>query len=158
MNLRPIFGRFFLKITQVPYAIIAFLFSDRPTWREILWTYSEYIEAFVMVPQYVFQYRSERKETIKSHPMILFWITCIGFYRILYFMNWVWKKANNMPVPEHSIIGGGVQILFFIDFLVFYGGNVSCLRAVTLFFDDKVNDIGDGMELAVGAAMGLYYV
>ncbi|CAD7973790.1 unnamed protein product [Amoebophrya sp. A120] len=130
-----------------PYLIFAWLFAGKNTFTEIMWTYSEYIEAFVMVPQYIFQYRSEQRETRSRHTSVFLWIMSIGVYRCLYFLNWIWKEVHHDYVATHSLIGGSLQILLFADFLAFYICGVSCLRTVALFADDKINDAGDAIEL-----------
>ncbi|CAD7959044.1 unnamed protein product [Amoebophrya sp. A25] len=133
----------------VPYFIIAALFAQRRTVSEICWTYSEYIEAFVMVPQYVFQYRNEKQSPGRGdrHPSVFIWIMCIGLYRCLYFLNWMWKELHNDYVAPHSLIGGSLQILLFSDFLTYYICDISCLRTLVLYSDDKINDAGDAIEL-----------
>lgn len=40
-----------------------------------------------------------------------------------------------------------MQILLFADFLMYYLIEVSCLRSMSLFADDKVNDASDAIEL-----------
>eukprot|EP00392_Amoebophrya_sp_AT5.2_P015419 g15621.t1 len=140
-----------------PYLAFAWLFAGKNTFQEIMWTYSEYIEAFVMVPQYqpfllycpryIFQYRSEQREQKGRHTSVFIWIMCIGVYRCLYFLNWIWKELHHDYVATHSLIGGSLQILLFADFLMYYLIEVSCLRSMSLFADDKVNDASDAIEL-----------
>lgn len=133
----------------VPYFFVAFFFSSVPSTEERLWTYSEYIEAFAMVPQYIFQYRSDRKGVRLRCTMVEIWIFCIGSYRCFYFCNWIWKEYHQMYVASHSLIGGFLQNLLFFDFLLYLFSSISCLRTLTLSFDDRVNDASDAIELTV---------
>merc|ERR1712167_336814 len=51
----------------VPTLIAGWIMAEEHTFMERLWTWSEYLEGFCMVPQYIFQYRQSKKENFKGH-------------------------------------------------------------------------------------------
>lgn len=154
---------FSIWFVLLPYLLFSYFFAEERTFLEVMWTYSEYLEAFCMVPQYIFQYRSGARSSFvrrvsddfsfrgagKSdrHSSVFMWICCIGTYRCFYFANWIWKSGHNDYVPAHSWIGGGLQCLLFFDFLLFYVTGISCIKSVVIAVDDRVNDAGDAIEL-----------
>jgi hypothetical protein len=116
-----------------------------------MWTFSELLEAFAMVPQYIFTYRQE-EENKRSDKKIFLYILLIGGYRCLYAMNWIYKKIMLGSAYSDFIswIGGIIEIGLFIDFIV----NKSFLKFVVLGIDTKINTISKQIEMKVlpGAA------
>ena len=53
---------------------------------EIFWTFSEYLEGFAMVPQYVFSYRENAATQQRG---ALMFIVLFGLYRVFYAFNWM---------------------------------------------------------------------
>lgn len=114
---------------------------------EILWTFSEYLEGFSMVPQYVFCYR-ENAQTQHRGPIMF--IMCLGVYRVFYAFNWIYKLSVNPRYSDfQSWLGGFIEIAFFFDFLSFQYRQRSVLRSLVLVVDDKVNETVEKMELVV---------
>ena len=112
------------------------------------WTFSEWLEAFAMVPQYIFSYR----DFGNSDCGVTSFILAVGGYRTFYAMNWIYKRMvlGSRYSNKNSWIGGAIEILFFIDFVCskFFNKNVF-LRNLALRVDDKVNDIQEVIEMRV---------
>jgi hypothetical protein len=111
-----------------------------------MWTFSELLEAFAMVPQYIFTYRQE-EENKRSDKKIFLYICLIGGYRCLYAMNWIYKKIMIGSAYSDFIswIGGIIEIGLFIDFIV----NKSFLKFIVLGVDTRINDISKQIEMKV---------
>jgi ER lumen protein retaining receptor len=136
-NLSPIF---------VPSFCMAMLLTDEYTTIEVLWTFSEFLEGFAMVPQYIFSYRDAGNRDLG----VLFFMLSLGGYRVFYGANWIYKK---IMVPAYSDIqswlGGVIEISFFFDFLVYRQTGYSVLRSAVLSFDLKLHEIQDKFEMKV---------
>lgn len=92
----------------VPTFIAAWIYAEDGSMHERLWTFSEYLEGVVMVPQYVFTYRQNKRENFKESLGIFIWIICIGLYRVFYFFNWVYRVSHtDQEVQVASWIGIG---------------------------------------------------
>ena len=126
--------------------IVSLFTRSGRTLLETLWTFSEWLEAFGMVPQYVFSYRDPHSKDTGVKSFIL----CVGGYRLFYALNWMYKRVM-MGSSYHdtvSWLGGTIEILFFADYVCFrFFGLRSILRAFTLTLDDKVNEVQEKVEL-----------
>lgn len=129
----------------IPCMCLALLLTDEYTTTEILWTYSEFLEGFAMVPQYIFSYRDTN-----SDWGVLFFMLALGGYRVFYGANWIYKK---IMVPAYSDVqswmGGCIEILFFIDFLIYRQTSKSLLRTFVLSLDLKLHEFQDRVEMKV---------
>jgi ER lumen protein retaining receptor len=135
-----------IAVLLIPCATAAVLLTSEYSILEVLWTFSEFLEAFAMVPQYIFCYRERQS---KDWGTSLF-IIALGGYRVFYAFNWIYKK---FMMPHYSDIqswlGGIIEILFFADFLSYRFTGNSCLRSMVLSVDAKINEISDSLELKV---------
>jgi len=114
--------------------------------QETLWTFSEWLEAFGMVPQYVFSYRDPHSQDLGVKGFVL----SVGGYRVFYALNWMYKRLMLGKNYHDSVswLGGAIEILFFADYVCFrFFGLRSLLRSVTLAVDDKVNEVQERVEL-----------
>jgi len=135
-----------LGVIIAPCAFVAVLLTNEYSILEILWTFSEFIEGFAMVPQYIFCYR---ERLAKDWGSSLFVIS-LGGYRVFYALNWIYKKIQMPHYSDiQSWIGGIIEILFFIDFLNYRFTGNSMLRNMVLSVDTKINEISDKVELKV---------
>lgn len=135
-----------LPIIILPCATAAVLLTNDYSMLEVLWTFSEFIEAFAMVPQYVFCYRDRRGGDWGT----TLYVTCIGTYRVFYALNWIYKKYEMPNYSDvQSWIGGVIEIAFFLDFLNYRFTGNSMLRSMALTIDTKINEISDKVELKV---------
>merc|ERR1712060_716418 len=135
-----------LSVIILPCATAAILLTNEYSLLEVLWTFSEFIEGFAMVPQYVFCYRDKTGRDWGAS----FYVICLGGYRVFYAFNWIYKKIE---LPQYSDIqswiGGIIEIIFFIDFLNYRFTGNSFLRSMVLTVDTKINEISDKVEMKV---------
>jgi len=124
----------------------AFIISPSFTALEVCWSFSQFLEGFALVPQYIFCYRDPEN---KDWGVKVF-VMSIGMYRVFYALNWIYKKAN---VPQYhdiqSWIGGIFEILFFVDYCMSQFIDFSVLRNAVLRVDEKVRDASDIIEFKV---------
>lgn len=114
---------------------------------EVLWTFSEFLEGFAMVPQYIFCYRE--KGQAKDWGVNLY-IIALGGYRVFYALNWIYKKINMPHYSDlQSWIAGIIEILLFVDFLNYRFTGNSMLRSAVLTVDTKINEVADKVEMKV---------
>jgi len=135
-----------LTVIFIPCTVAAVLLTNEYSLMEVLWTFSEFVEGFAMVPQYVFCYR----EKVAKDWMNNLYVISLGGYRVFYALNWIYKKIQ---MPHYSDIqswlGGFIEIIFFIDFLNYRFNGKSFLRDMVLTVDGKINEISDKVELKV---------
>eukprot|EP00954_Amorphochlora_amoebiformis_P026640 1380539-Amorphochlora_amoeboformis.AAC.1 len=128
--------------------------TDAFALRQILWTFSIYMEAFVMLPQYIMFYRM----TVERPDLYAFLIVfCLGGYRVLYMINWIMKfKMKGAYVSRYhvvSAIGGIGNVIFFLDFLLHRFYSVSLLSAIVRRIDGGANAVAKEMfQMAVVGA------
>jgi ER lumen protein retaining receptor len=135
-----------MAVIILPCATAAMLLTNEYSTLEVLWTFSEFVEGFAMVPQYIFCYR---ERTGKSWETSLYVIS-LGGYRVFYALNWIYKKIQMPHYSDvQSWIGGMIEILFFLDFLNYRFTGNSFLRSMVLTVDTKINEISDKVELKV---------
>lgn len=135
-----------LLVIIVPCATAAVLLTSEYSMLEVLWTFSEFVEGFAMVPQYIFCYR-ERSGRDWGASM---YVVSLGGYRVFYALNWIYKKIEMPHYSDmQSWIGGIIEIMFFVDFLNYRFTGNSMLRSMVLTVDTKINEISDKVELKV---------
>merc|ERR1712039_1084728 len=135
-----------LTVVVVPCAIAALLLTNEYSLIETLWTFSEFIEGFAMVPQYIFCYRERHGKDWGTTLYVLM----LGSYRVFYALNWIYKKIEMPNYSDvQSWIGGIIEIMFFLDFLNYRFTGNSMLRSMVLTVDTKINEISDKVEMNV---------
>merc|ERR1719401_3411315 len=135
-----------LTVVLVPCAIAALLLTSQYSMLEVLWTFSEFVEGFAMVPQYIFCYREQRGKDWGTSLYVI----SLGGYRVFYAFNWIYKKIQMPHYSDvQSWIGGIIEIIFFIDFLNYRFTGNSFLRSMVLTVDAKINEISDKVEMKV---------
>lgn len=135
-----------LSVIVLPCITAALLLTNEYSILEILWTFSEFVEGFAMVPQYIFCYREKGQKDWGAGLYVI----SLGSYRVFYALNWIYKKFQMPHYSDlQSWIGGVIEILFFIDFLNFRFTGNSMLRAAVLQVDTKINEISEKVELKV---------
>merc|ERR1712188_122620 len=134
-----------IPVIIFPCITAALLLTNEYSMLEILWTFSEFVEGFAMVPQYIFCYREKGQRDWGAGLLI-----CLGSYRVFYALNWIYKKIQMPHYSDlQSWIGGVIEILFFIDFLNFRFTGHSMLRIIVLSVDEKVDEFQDKVEMKV---------
>lgn len=136
----------------VPTAVAAFVFSTGEGFQQELWTWSEFIEPFALVPQYIVLYRAKEVRRVS-----LLYVAAVGGYRLLYVCNWIYKRhAWHSAYHDYtSWLGGGLECVLFFDFLWRIGQrreakealSVSWLGKVLLDIDDSAGKLSEAVEL-----------
>jgi ER lumen protein retaining receptor len=135
-----------LSVIIFPCITASLLLTNEYSLLEILWTFSEFVEGFAMVPQYIFCYREKGARDWGAGLFVI----CLGSYRVFYALNWIYKKIQMPHYSDiQSWIGGIIEIVFFIDFLNYRFTGNSMLRSFVLQVDTKINEISDKVEMKV---------
>jgi len=112
---------FFLPFIIVPCLVLALLINEFFTLTEILWTFSLYVETVAILPQLivVHNYAQEQNgfvETLTSH-----YVFCLGAYRALYLLNWVYRFLNEPEYRDWIVwVTGLIQTAIYMDFFYYY--------------------------------------
>lgn len=135
-----------LSVIIFPCITAALLLTNEYSMLEILWTCSEFLEGFAMVPQYIFCYREKGQRDWGAGLYVI----SLGSYRVFYALNWIYKKFQMPHYSDiQSWIGGIIEIMFFVDFLNYRFTGNSMLRTAVLQVDTKINEISEKVELKV---------
>lgn len=82
---------------------------------ELLWTFSIYLEAVAILPQLFMITRTGEAETITSH-----YLFCLGLYRGLYILNWIYRYYTEGFHEWIAIVAGVIQTILYCDFFYLY--------------------------------------
>jgi len=135
-----------LAVIIFPCITASILLTNEYSMLEVLWTFSEFVEGFAMVPQYIFCYRERGQRDWGAGLYVM----SLGGYRVFYALNWIYKKLNMPHYSDvQSWIGGVIEICFFMDFLNYRFTGNSMLRSMVLTVDTKINEISDKIEMKV---------
>ncbi|KAH9784829.1 ER lumen protein-retaining receptor B [Citrus sinensis] len=77
------FRRFFLVL---PCLLLALLINENFTFKEVMWTFSLYLEAVAILPQLVLLQRTRNIDNLTGQ-----YVFFLGAYRGLYILNWVYR-------------------------------------------------------------------
>jgi ER lumen protein retaining receptor len=133
-----------LIVIFMPCITASFLLTNEFSAIEMLWSFSQFLEGFAMVPQYVFCYRDRGAKDIGVGLYVL----SLGGYRVFYAANWIYKKVLMPHYSDfQSWIGGVIEILFFADYVLSLCTGYSVLRSMVLKVDEKINEIQDAVGL-----------
>ncbi|KAI8870858.1 ER lumen protein retaining receptor [Ramicandelaber brevisporus] len=81
-----------------------------------VWSFSIYLEATAILPQLFQMTRTGEAETITAH-----YLFCLGSYRALYIINWIYRYATEPGYSDPvAWIAGVVQTLLYADFFYVY--------------------------------------
>lgn len=99
-----------------PCLIFAILINEKFTFREVMWTFSIYLEAVAILPQLVLLQRTRNIDNLTGQYVFL-----LGAYRALYILNWIYRYFTE----EHYVhwitwIAGFIQTLLYADFFYYY--------------------------------------
>mmetsp|Transcript_85169 Transcript_85169/g.198024 ORF Transcript_85169/g.198024 Transcript_85169/m.198024 type:complete len:293 (-) Transcript_85169:55-933(-) len=99
----------------LPTAICAHIASAGTGLREEMWTFSEFLEPFALVPQYIVCYR-----VAQVRPAAVIYILTLGGYRALYVCNWVYKRYKWHAAYHDYVswLGGALECVLFVDFVM----------------------------------------
>uniref|UniRef100_M4BL46 ER lumen protein-retaining receptor n=2 Tax=Hyaloperonospora arabidopsidis (strain Emoy2) TaxID=559515 RepID=M4BL46_HYAAE len=106
-----------VKFAVLPCALLALVFNEQFEVKEILWTFSIYLEAVAIIPQLILLQRHGEVENLTSNYVVL-----LGIYRGCYVVNWIYRAATE--ASYHFIwlmfIAGMVQTALYVDFFYYY--------------------------------------
>eukprot|EP00931_Biecheleriopsis_adriatica_P078162 TRINITY_DN51629_c0_g1_i1.p1 TRINITY_DN51629_c0_g1~~TRINITY_DN51629_c0_g1_i1.p1 ORF type:complete len:319 (+),score=51.50 TRINITY_DN51629_c0_g1_i1:142-957(+) len=138
----------------LPVFITAFITAEGEGLREEAWTFSELLEPFALVPQYIICYRAT-----KVRPAAVIYVMAVGGYRTLYVCNWIYKRYiyHGAYHDYVSWIGGLIECIIFLDFVVRISrrreviGSVgaSSLGNSMLILDEKAGRLSEAIETKV---------
>merc|ERR1711920_947767 len=135
-----------LAVIFLPCSTAAVLLTNEYSVLDMLWSFSQFLEGFAMVPQYIFCYRDRGASDLG----VSFYVMSLGGYRVFYAANWIYKKVQMPHYSDmQSWIGGIIEISFFTDYLLSRFTGYSLLRALVLTVDEKINEISAGLESKV---------
>jgi len=135
-----------LAVILVPCFTASILLSNEISFMEMLWTFSQFLEGFAMVPQYIFCYRDRLARDVG----VSLYVMSLGGYRVFYAANWIYKKIQMPHYSDiQSWIGGVIEICFFTDYILSRFTGYSLLRAMVLKVDEKINEFQEQVEMKV---------
>ncbi|WRX08557.1 ER lumen protein retaining receptor - like 1 [Theobroma cacao] len=70
----------------LPCLLLALLFNEKFTFKEVMWTFSLYLEAVAILPQLVLLQRTRNIDNLTGQYVFL-----LGAYRGLYILNWIYR-------------------------------------------------------------------
>ncbi|RZB52323.1 ER lumen protein-retaining receptor B [Glycine soja] len=77
------FRHYFLVL---PCLLLALLINEKFTFKEVMWTFSLYLEAVAILPQLVLLQRTRNIDNLTGQYVFL-----LGAYRALYILNWIYR-------------------------------------------------------------------
>ena len=108
---------FRVRYLIIPCAVLALVFHHQSLHAvmEVLWTFSEYLEAVAILPQIFLLEYTEKYDALTSH-----YLFALGAYRVFYILNWIYRYYVFGHVKWVSVIAGCIQSLLFVDFFYKY--------------------------------------
>ncbi|XP_020106189.1 ER lumen protein-retaining receptor A-like [Ananas comosus] len=96
--------------------VLALLFHDRFTIREVCWAFSIYLEAVAILPQLVLLQRSRNVDNLTGQ-----YVFFLGAYRAFYILNWIYRYFTEQHFSRWiPWIAGLVQTGLYADFFYYY--------------------------------------
>ncbi|KAJ9447636.1 ER lumen protein-retaining receptor [Diplonema papillatum] len=116
------FDSFKMRYLIVPCVLLALVFHyERPHAQipEMLWTFSEYLEAVAIIPQLSLLTttlaQGRQWELLTSH-----YVLCLGLYRAFYVMNWIYRYVAENRWNYVDSSAGIIQTLLYSEFFYTY--------------------------------------
>jgi len=107
---------FRVQFLIAPAAVLAMIFHYKLSFFELVWAFSIYLESVAIIPQLYLLQKTGEVENLTSH-----YIFCLGSYRGLYILNWIWRFFTE-TYYRHWIewTAGIVQTALYADFFYYY--------------------------------------
>eukprot|EP01100_Stratorugosa_tubuloviscum_P001649 TRINITY_DN1372_c2_g2_i1.p1 TRINITY_DN1372_c2_g2~~TRINITY_DN1372_c2_g2_i1.p1 ORF type:complete len:215 (+),score=29.40 TRINITY_DN1372_c2_g2_i1:62-706(+) len=100
-----------------PCFVISLFFNQGFEFYEILWAFSIYLEAVVILPQLVMIQRRKGEVDILTGD----YIATLGGYRALYLINWIYRFITEPGYVQWIVwISGSIQTALYLDFFYYY--------------------------------------
>lgn len=107
------FRHYFLVLICMGLALVV---HHKFTFREVMWTFSLYLEAVAILPQLVLLQRTRNIDNLTGN-----YIFFLGTYRGLYMLNWVYRYLTEAHYHRWlTWISGFVQTALYADFFYYY--------------------------------------
>ncbi|KAM0945776.1 putative ER lumen protein retaining receptor [Dioscorea sansibarensis] len=107
------FRHYFLVAASL---VLALLFHDSFTIREVFWAFSIFLEAVAILPQLVLLQRSGNVDNLTGQ-----YVFFLGAYRAFYILNWIYRYFTEKHFSRWiSWIAGFVQTALYVDFFYYY--------------------------------------
>lgn len=111
----PSIDTFKVEYLVAPCFILGLIFNYEHTVREVLWSFSIFLESVAILPQLFMLQRTGGAETITTH-----YLAALGAYRAFYIPNWIYRYATEGVVDPISVTAGIVQTGLYLDFFYVY--------------------------------------
>eukprot|EP00299_Pterocystis_sp_00344_P002435 c12746_g1_i1.p1 GENE.c12746_g1_i1~~c12746_g1_i1.p1 ORF type:complete len:215 (-),score=20.69 c12746_g1_i1:42-686(-) len=99
-----------------PCVVLALIFNYDFSFTEILWAFSEYLEAVALFPQLFMLIRYKEIEALTAN-----YIAALGAYRVLYVFNWIYRLSTEDNYSDWiAWIAGLVHTCLYADFAYHY--------------------------------------
>ncbi|XP_022138865.1 ER lumen protein-retaining receptor-like [Momordica charantia] len=107
---------FCYQFLVLPCLLLALVINDRFSFKEVMWTFSLYLEAVAILPQLVLLQRTRNIDNLTGQYVFL-----LGAYRALYILNWIYRYFTEPDfIRWITWIAGLVQTLLYADFFYYY--------------------------------------
>lgn len=117
----------------IPCVILAFVWNIAFTPFEIVWAFSIYLEAVTIIPQVVMVQRFAKEHSGSIENLTSDYMFCLGSYRALYLVNWIWRLLNQPGYWDPIVWAAGiVQTAIYSDFLYYYVKAKWAQKTITL--------------------------
>jgi len=100
------YDTFWVELLIVPVTFLAFLLHHEYSIIEVCWTWSIYMEAFALIPQFYMTWRGGRVDAY-----LVMYILALMIYRGSYLGNWVHRYYNEDYYDIIAVISGIVETL-----------------------------------------------
>jgi len=99
-----------------PCFILALIWNNEFSFFEIMWAFSVFLEAVTILPQLLMLQSTGNVETLTGH-----YIFCLGGYRALYLINWIYRYIMEDDYEQWIVwTAGAIQTILYIDFFYYY--------------------------------------
>nr|CCC95412.1 unnamed protein product [Trypanosoma congolense IL3000] len=113
---------FRIRYLIIPAAVLALIFTgdQHGLWvLDVLWTFSQYLEAVAILPQIFLLEYTERYEALTSH-----YLAAMGAYRFFYLLHWIAGLLYYGRINTISVCAGVLQTVLYVDFFYHYVSQV----------------------------------
>jgi len=105
----------------IPCFILALFFHVSFTPFEILWAFSIYLESVAILPQLIMVQKTAREHQGTVRNITSHYVFCLGTYRALYLLNWVYRYFTEPKYWDPiAWVSGLIQTALYSDFLYYY--------------------------------------
>ncbi len=101
----------------IPCIVLCLIFcEDRLSILELGWTFSLFLEAVAILPQIWLLRATGEVENLNSQ-----YIFCLGLYRALYLVNWIYRYCTEEHYYSPLVwVCGSIQTLLYVDYFYYY--------------------------------------